>query len=418
MEQKEAYVGFPPLPDKDEIAARLVHDPPDVRWRLVRDIFRIKSPEDRQYLVEKLQPLVNEDMADFRIKYRIMLALKALHQPDGERGGHSLVKGKGAFADETVQAAHGAPSFPAHFPVVDFHIHPKYPDFKFFMDLKEAGVTHAVILATDTDPEDMDRPEIWNQIKSRYEQAAQANHVPFERMAKHIRASLYSPTHVTNQDVADWVADYPDILFGFGSVNLSKDAGYVEKKLDELRRLNMRGVKLLPYSQFFNPAENENMPLLMEYCNDNGSIILSHCGCGAGPFEILELSRDSHPDHWAPMLKKYPEVPLVLAHAGAYSSEIPGIWLYDVLKLGKKYKNLYADLAAADWILDREMVVREIRKTMGFDRILLGTDYPLPMTAGQSLAYIVSKIKANTFLTEKEKRKILGGNAARLLGIQ
>jgi predicted TIM-barrel fold metal-dependent hydrolase len=157
--------------------------------------------------------------------------------------------------------------------------------------------------------------------------------------------------------------------------------------------------------------------VLFDYCRDTGSIVLSHTGCGAGPFEILELSQDANPLLWEPIVKKYPDVPVIMAHSGAYSSLIPGIWLHETLALGKKYRNVYADLAAVDWILDREMVPKEIRKTITFDRILFATDYPLPLTAGVSLEYLVNGLKANNLVTEKEKRKVLGQNACRLLGI-
>ena len=70
-----------------------------------------------------------------------------------------------------------------------------------------------------------------------------------------------------------------------------------------------------------------------------------------------------------------------------------------------------------DWLLDRENVVQEIRKTIGFDRILFATNYPYSLTPDMGGGYIVSGIKANTHLTQKEKRKILGENAARLLGL-
>ncbi|MGC8492069.1 MAG: amidohydrolase family protein [Syntrophobacteraceae bacterium] len=391
----------------------LVNDPPDVRWRVVRDLFRVNDAEDRKALIEMLQPQVQK-ASDFRIAYRISLALRALHTPQSAND-TILIRGKGAFRrrDSIVERPlEGGP-----FPVVDFHIHPKLPDLQFFSDMMEAGVTHGVILATDTDPSDLDRPEIREKLRKSYAQSPQAEKVEFERMLTQLRASLYSPTHVVNRDVADWVNDYPDILIGFGSVNLSKSSEYVEEKLEEIRRLKLRGIKLLPYSQFFNPSENENMELLFQYCEDTQSIILSHCGCGAGPFEIPELSRDSHPDLWEPLLKKYPGVVLVLAHFGAYSTYIPGIWLHEVLQLGKKYRNVYADLAAVDWLMDREMVVKEIRKTIGFDRVLFATDYPLSKTAGVNLAYLTGSLKANTFLTEKERRKVLGLNASRLLGL-
>ncbi len=422
MKQKRCYVGFPPLPSREQIVHALVSDPPDVRWRVVRDLFRIEDTEAVEDLIGRLDAYLN-DLEDFRVKYRVTIALQALHHPDRCED-YVLVKGKGAFPEEELNLPSREPgeipeisSEPNFFPVVDFHIHPKMPDRRFFSDMKEAGVSHAVILATDTDPHDVDRPEIVDRVRKNYEGTVHCQRLPLDRMLRQIRASLYSPTHVTNHDVADWAKDYPEQLIGFGSVNLSKDRAYVEEKLEEVKRLKLRGIKLLPYSQFFDPSENENVGLLFEYCREYGWIVLSHSGCGAGPFEILELSRDANPALWEPVVKKFPDVPLVLAHCGAYSTHVPGIWLQEAVQLGKKYRNVYADLAAVDWILDREIVVKEIRKTIGFDRILFGTDYPLPLTAGVSLSYLVGSIKANRFLTDKEKRRVLGGNAVRLLNI-
>lgn len=414
MERNTSYIGFPPLPDKDHIVTALVHDPPQIRWRVVRDLFQIREPEDREDLIERLRSHLFET-EDFMLKSRLTLALQALHH-QMKQGDYVLVKGKGAFKPSQVPQD-GVPILPAEMPLVDFHIHPKSPDMKFFSDIRDAGVTHGVILATDTDPSDADNPEIIENLRLAYSKSPQSRRVPFERIIKHIKASLFSPTHVTNQDVADWVNDYPDILIGFGSVDLSKDRAYVDEKLERLRHLNMRGIKLLPHSQFFDPYENENAERVFKHCQETCSVILSHSGCGPGPFEVPELSQNSHPERWEPLLKKYPDVPLVLAHFGAYSTNIPGIWLYQAMQMGKKYKNVYADLAAVDWILTRDPAVNEIRNTIGFDRVLFGTDYPLPLTSGTSLAYIVNSIKANTHLTQEEKQKVLGGNAARLLGI-
>jgi len=184
-----------------------------------------------------------------------------------------------------------------------------------------------------------------------------------------------------------------------------------------MERMNMRGIKLLPHAQFFNPSDNENMAVVYNYCRQTGSIILTHSGCGAGPFEIPELSQNAHPNLWETHLEKNPDVPVVLAHFGSYGKEIPGIWLFETLQLGNKYRNVYADLAAVYWLLDRENVVQEIRKTIGFDRVLFGSNYPHSLTTDVSLAYIVSGIKTNTHLTPKEKRKVLGENAARLLNV-
>lgn len=419
MQTSESYVDFPSLPDKSDIVNALLTDPPDVHWRIVRQLFRIKRKKDREDLIEALQPRIFE-VQDSKIKYRINLALQALHRPVNIKD-YRLVKNRGIF--KASEIANSAPkkakaaNLPNFFPVVDFHIHPKTPDLKLFKDMRDAGVTRGVILATDTDPNDVDRPEIHNLLKEAFDGATQSGRMSFESILKHIKASLYSPTHVTNQDVADWARDYPDSLIGFGSVNLSKDRAYVERTLEKMERLNMKGVKLLPHAQFFNPSTNDNMDLLFDYCSQTGSIILSHTGCAPGPFEIPELSRNAHPGLWERQVAKYPQVPVVLAHFGSYSKEIPGIWLLEAMQLGKKYRNVYADLAAVDWLLDRENVVQEIRKTIGFDRILFATNYPHSMTPESNGAYVVSAIKANTHLTQKEKRKILGENATRLLGL-
>ena len=412
-------MGFQTLSDPSDIVKALLNDPPDVRWRVVRQLFRIKERRDREVLIRVLQPCLYE-VNDSRVKDRIILALQALHRPLDIKN-YVLVKDKGAFKPAEVEAFGteeiGESAIPNFFPVVDFHIHPKTPDLKFFADMREAGVNHGVILATDTDPKDVERPKIRNMLKEAFSGTTQSSHMPFESLLKHIKSGLHSPTHVSNQDVADWVRDYPDILIGFGSVNLSKDRAYVERTLEELERMNMRGIKFLPQAQFFNPSDNENMALVFDYCRRTGSIIMSHSGCGTGPFEIPELSQNANPNLWEPLLAKNSDVPLVLAHFGSYGKEIPGIWLFEALQLGKKYRNVYADLASVEWLLDHENVVQEIRKTIGFDRILFGSNYPHSLATDVNLAYIVSGIKANTNLTPKEKRKVLGENAARLLNI-
>jgi len=419
MERQECYLGFPPLPEPDEISYRILNDPPCIRWRMARELFHIKNQNDRESLVEKLRPHLHI-ATDFRIKERIALALKVLHWPIKHQD-YLLVQGKGVFKTSEIMGmdlrnTKSAP-YPEFFPVIDFHVHPKTPDITFFSDMREAGVTHGVILATDTDPEDVDRPEISDMLQAAYNKSTQSRIMPFENLKKHIKENLCSTTHVSNQDVADWISDYPDKLTGFGSVNLSKDRLYVEKKLDRLLELGMKGINLLPHLQFFNPAKSDNIKMLLEFCSDTKLFILTHSGCGSGPFEILELCRNAHPVLWESCLKKYPDVVLIMAHFGAYTTRIPGIWLYEALQFGKKYKNVYAELSSVGWILDKNCVVNEIRKTIGFDRVLFGTGYPKPLVSSMTVASMVSGIKANLRLTEKEKRKVLGENAAKLLGI-
>jgi len=297
MKENPADVGLPALPGREEMAEAVLKAPADIRWEIFRALFRIEDPEDRADLVRRLTPSV-EAPEDFSVRYRVRMALDILRHPYRPQPGWRVVRGRGAVRDRggaspgaSPAGAAGAGDRPPA-PVVDFHVHPKAPDLKLLPEMAEAGVTHAVILAADTDPSDVDRPEILDRLRRHYDDSGQEEFIPFEVMLEQIRSSLYSPSHVTNRDVAGWVRDYPDTLIGFGSVNPSKDPRYVKDTLAEIAGLGLRGIKLLPFSQFFDPETCENLPLLMEHCRDTGTVVLCHTGCGPGPFELPELSQD------------------------------------------------------------------------------------------------------------------------------
>ena len=95
MKESPSYIGFPPLPDKDEIVRALVDDPPEIRWRMVRVLLRLEEAQDRRELIDRLQPYFDR-VDDIRIRYRIFMALKALHQPLTVED-YVVVRGKGAF---------------------------------------------------------------------------------------------------------------------------------------------------------------------------------------------------------------------------------------------------------------------------------------------------------------------------------
>ncbi len=425
MEQHGSYIGFPEPPETGELIDALINDPPQVRWRVIRTILRIEDGTALAQIRHQLRERAGRVWAslDWEVRSRLQMAMNSIQMPVRVRD-HVVVKGKGAYTTGELEATgyqveklDGVKRDGAIYPMVECHVHPKIPDLKFLSDLKKAGISHAVLLATDTDPMDVDRPEIIEKLRMNYAGTELSRKVPFEKQIESIRATLFSDSHVTNQDVADWVADYPGMLIGFGSVNLSKDREYVQAKLEQIEHLNLKGIKLLPYSQFFNPAVNKNMEMLFEYCRRTGSSILSHSGCAAGPFEPVELSQDSRPQLWEPMAKKYPDVPIVLAHFGSYSSQNPGIWFGEAVALMETCRNVYADISAAHYLFDDEEKIKKIRDAIGFDRVLFATDYPGPLYYGFSLGSMVRRIEANPFLVQEEKAAILGQNAKKLLGI-
>jgi uncharacterized protein len=425
MDTNGSYIGFGEFPDRDELFEALIDDPPEIRWRIARTLLRIEDPERlaavQSHFMGRLRA-IKEPPAPAVVS-RVQMTMNAIQRPVRVPG-YIVVKGKRAYTTAEweksgydIAKLDAVAEAPEYYPAVEFHVHPKMPDLKLLSDFKKAGLSHAVILATDTDPDDVDRPEIREMLQRRYERSEHSRKVPFEQYLKFIRSNLFSNTHVTDQDVADWMADYPEAIIGFGSVNLSKSPDYVAQKLATIEKLKLRGIKLLPYSQFFNPMENENMDLLFQYCQRTGSVILSHTGCAAGPFELEELSRDSRPELWAPVARKYPDVPIVLAHFGSYSSQQPGIWFHNAVETMQHCKNVYVDISAAHYLFDEEENIKTIRDKAGFGQVLFATDYPGPLHYGQTLEGLAKKLKANLWLSDAEKEAIISGNARGILGL-
>jgi len=170
----------------------------------------------------------------------------------------------------------------------------------------------------------------------------------------------------------------------------------------------------LPTLQFFNPAENKNFERICEYCEKNRKVLLYHTGCDPGPWEIPELSEDANPKYLKPVLERYKPL-TILAHTGSYSAIRPGLWLDEALNLGKEFDNVYFDSSAASHVVYTDKVIERIRENVGIDRLLYGSDYPV--VEGSNMKYEVNVIKNCQSLTNEEKDKILGLNAAKLLGL-
>lgn len=299
--------------------------------------------------------------------------------------------------------------------IVDAHVHPKMGAEALLAEMDKAGVTHAVLLAVDTDPEDIKRPDLRRQTRFRFFKTPAALRIFWSEIEAVIVEKL--TPKVTSAIVADLVAAHPDRLIGLGSVNLSKDAQYVEEKLAEIERLGLSGVKLLPFAQFFDPAENENFRRVCAWCEETGRVVLIHTGCGAPPWDARALSVDANPERLRPVLEQFHQVPIILAHLASYSKDEPGIWFEEALQLGADHPNVWGDLAAVAWLVEREWRVERIRETMGFDRILFASDYPA--VANQvSVGHMIDLIRENPYLSAGEKADILGRNAARLFGIR
>ena len=305
--------------------------------------------------------------------------------------------------------------------IIDVHVHPFLHETEILNEMKRACVDYAILLAVDTDPSDVEKPEIKSRLRQRHlDSLLGFRALRFASIEDEITQffqeliAYYPELKSSNQEIADLVKRNPDKFVGFGSVNPNKDEDYVEGKLEEISTLGFKGIKMLPTLQLFSPIENKNFERICEYCEENKKVLLYHTGCDPGPWEIPEISEDANPKYLKPILERYNPV-IVLAHTGSYSAYEPGIWFDEAFELGKSFDDVYFDSAAVSSFIYSEKILGRIREEVGLDRLLYGSDYPVVL--GSNMEYEVNVIKRCEYLSEDEKKNILGLNAAKILNL-
>ena len=299
--------------------------------------------------------------------------------------------------------------------IVDFHVHPLIKEIsekEILKEMKRANVDLAVLLALDVDSsllyEKAKRREILEKLLNLY--VWNGNQV-LEDMKR-----ILEKAETSNKLVAKLVQKYPDNFIGFGSVNPSRKLEYIKEKLKEIEKLGLSGIKLIPTLQFFNPKkEKRKLNEIFEFCEKTDKVIVFHTGCDPSAWEYPEFSENANPKLLEGYVKRFRNVQVVLAHMGCYSARYPGIWLEEALNLGRRYGNVWFDISAVTYLVSEEKFANTIKKEVGWDHVLFGSDFPV--IKGCDIASAVYEVKTSNFLSEVEKAKVLGLNAARLLGL-
>jgi len=300
--------------------------------------------------------------------------------------------------------------------IVDIHLHP-FPfmaNSDLLTEMDRAGVDVAILLALDVDPTDLERPTIKEMVHNRL---LEMYFFDVKKVMEELKVFL-EIARIDNEHVAGLVKRHRDRFVGFGSINLSKSQAYVEEKIREISRLDLKGIKLIPTLQFFNPVTvKKNMEKLFEYCEKKRKIITYHTGCDPYIWEEPHFSQDANPKYLKPIIQDFEKVKVILAHMGCYSAKVPGVWMDEALELGKENKNVWFDIAAVPYVVTYRKLVEKVRKTVGFEQVLFGSDYPAVGGGGVSIKSMIAEIRNSKHITENEKEKILGLNAVKLLGL-
>ena len=199
------------------------------------------------------------------------------------------------------------------------------------------------------------------------------------------------------------VKEYPDRIVGFAGIN-TRWGDEALREAERCARAGLRGIgELHPYSQGFDLGDKETMAPLMEVVREYDLIVSTHSSEPVG--HLYTGKGQTRPEVLWRFIRSFPNVTLVCAHWGG---GLPFYALMPEVKEG--LRNVYFDTAASPFLYRRQVFSVGV-SLVGADRILLASDFPL-LRAHRLLRQI-----SGSPLSEVDKDAIMGGNAARLLGL-
>ena len=233
-----------------------------------------------------------------------------------------------------------------------------------------------------------------------------------------------------NEGIAKVVAGRPDRFVGLGTVPL-QDPGLAVGELEfAMKSLGLKGVEINPnvngkeltksgLDKFFAAAERLGAVIFMHPIGytDGGRLMDHYFNNVIG--NPLETTVATAHLIFEGVMERHPKLKIVLPHAGGYLAHYwarmdhawkarPDCRTILKKKPSKSLEKFYFDTITFDPTMLNQLIER-----FGADHVLLGTDYPYDMGVEDPVGFI-NKISG---LNTVSKNKIMGANAARLLGL-
>jgi len=206
-----------------------------------------------------------------------------------------------------------------------------------------------------------------------------------------------------NDYIIESVGRYPERLIGFCC--FSPRSPHSVREINRCLESGLSGVgELAIYDTCLSLEEIPGLGEIMQTCQHFDVPILFHTNepvghvyPGKAPMSLSEIYN---------LLKQYPSNRVILAHWGG------GLFFYGLMKKEVKdvLKNVWFDTAASPFLYGAD-VYRIAGEIVGFEKILLGSDYPL-LSPRRYLEEMRS-----IGLPAHSINKISGENAARVLGL-
>ncbi|CAN5563524.1 4-hydroxyphenyl-beta-ketoacyl-CoA hydrolase [soil metagenome] len=170
---------------------------------------------------------------------------------------------------------------------------------------------------------------------------------------------------VPNELVADYVAEHPDKLVGFASVDPARPDA-LDRLHVAVEELGLRGLKIGPIYQHIDPRDERMINLLSEavrldlpvLCHQGTTFVRSAPLAFARPFLLDEVAA------------RLPDLRLYIAHLGHP-------WCEETMAVIRKHPNLYADVSALQTRpMQLYMALTAAVEYRVTHKLLFGSDFP------------------------------------------
>ncbi|MEX0283058.1 MAG: amidohydrolase family protein [Paracoccaceae bacterium] len=203
---------------------------------------------------------------------------------------------------------------------------------------------------------------------------------------------------ISNDEVAEFVAEAPGRLTGVGSVNISKPMEAVREVRRCVHDLGFKAIRVLPWLWEVPPTDRRFYPVYTA-CVEAGVPFCTQIG-HTGPLMPSEPGRPLYLDQVA---LDFPELTIVGGHIG-----YP--WTEEAIAVATKHENVFIDTSAYTVRRYPEALVQYI-KTHGRRKVLFGTNYPMFPHAQALKGIEALGLDADT------ATNFLSGNAQRVFGL-
>jgi hypothetical protein len=202
---------------------------------------------------------------------------------------------------------------------------------------------------------------------------------------------------LTNEELAEFSQGL-DRLIPFANINPYLSTCPAQELDRCVREYGFRGIKLYPVYQLFYPNDPMLYPVY-EKAQELGIPVMVHTGSSI--FEGVRL-KYGDPLYLDDVAVDFPRLTLILVHGGR------GFWYESAFFLTRIHQNVYMEIAG---LPPQKLLTYFPDLEKNADKVLFGSDWPGPLAKDNIAAIRALPIEEST------KAKILGGNAARILGL-